>query len=534
MESKISTFIRLNSIGYLPFQQKKASIAASCNYFSVVDAKNNLTVFNGTVSAPVLNKDTQELICTADFSQITAPGIYFLHVGKVGDSIQFEIGSHIYREPFRVAMLGMYLWRCGIAVDATYKGVNFSHGACHLEDARMDFEDNNKIRKDAIGGWHDAGDYNKYVVNAGITLYLMIMAWEQFGIDIQQIEHIPVNTDITNIPQYLQEIKWEIDWLFSMQLDSGAVSHKISTLDFCGFIMPEEETEDRYFSPWGTTATADFVAIMAAASRIFREYDSSYADRCMGAAIKSYGFLRKHPGNHAADQRKFHTGLYASADKAHRLWAAAEMFESTGNSRYLKDFEKRAQKQVSKIDTDFNWKQTKNLGMIRYLISRKKGKKRSLEDAISNELISVAESIVNTAQKHGYNRSLGESYCWGGNGNLLNQVLILQAANTIKKKRDYQQTALDSIGYIFGRNSYCRSFVTGLGFNPPLYPHDRRSGADKTDMPWPGYMVGGPAESATDYKDDQQDCRTNEIAVNWNAALIYALAGFLNCKTVLI
>jgi len=69
--------------------------------------------------------------------------------------------------------------------------------------------------------------------------------------------------------------------------------------------------------------------------------------------------------------------------------------------------------------------------------------------------------------------------------------------------------------------------VTGLGFQQPQNPSDRRSGGDDVDQPWPGYLVGGPHPRARDWHDVQADARTNEIAINWNAALIYALAGFV-------
>ena len=92
---------------------------------------------------------------------------------------------------------------------------------------------------------------------------------------------------------------------------------------------------------------------------------------------------------------------------------------------------------------------------------------------------------------------------------------------------DYRKVCLDALNHLFGRNYYGRSFVTGLGFRAPMHPHDRRSGADKIVDPWPGYLVGGPTTKATDWKDDQKDARSNEIAINWNSALVYALAAFL-------
>jgi endoglucanase len=91
----------------------------------------------------------------------------------------------------------------------------------------------------------------------------------------------------------------------------------------------------------------------------------------------------------------------------------------------------------------------------------------------------------------------------------------------------YRATALDAVNHLLGRNCYGRSYVTGIGFDPPLHPHDRRDNGEYLNHPWPGYLIGGPHPRATDWHDEQGDFRTNEIAINWNAALVYALAAFL-------
>ena len=88
-------------------------------------------------------------------------------------------------------MLGFYLWRCGTAVSATYHGKTFAHDACHTNDAWLDFVGGGHTHKDRTGGWHDAGDYNKYTVNAGLTVGTLLRAWEDFGPQIRQVEWRP-------------------------------------------------------------------------------------------------------------------------------------------------------------------------------------------------------------------------------------------------------------------------------------------------------------------------------------------------------
>jgi endoglucanase len=305
------------------------------------------------------------------------------------------------------------------------------------------------------------------------------------------------------------------------------VYHKLSTRDFCGMIMPETETEPQLFAPWSSAATADFVAMMAAAARHFRDADSDFAARCLSAARLSHGFLQAHPENHRADLRAFKTGAYATQDGDDRLWAAAELWETTGDTAVLEDLEVRIREQRSLIDVDFDWGNVKNLGLITYLNSTRPGRDAALVNEISESLLATADQIAETAADHLHARPMGRRYYWGCNGSVARQTLVLYAAHRVSPKPAYRSTALDAVNHLFGRNPYGRSYVTGMGHRPPLHPHDRRSAADEVIAPWPGYLVGGPHRDALSWEDEEENYRCNEIAINWNGALIYALAAFL-------
>jgi endoglucanase len=317
-----------------------------------------------------------------------------------------------------------------------------------------------------------------------------------------------------------------MDWLLTMQAEDGSVYHKVSTLSFGGFIPANEELTDRFITPWSSAATADFVAMAAKASRAFQPYRSGYARQCLEAARRSYTFLQAHPENHSADLRGFSTGGYQTRDDDDRLWAAAELYETTGEEGYLKDFEARARRYQPLVDPSFGWSDVKDLGMLTYLLSRRPGRDPELVSQVRASLLSAADGIVRTRNAHGYARPLGTTYFWGCNGDVAAQTVLLQAANRMRPNTDYVNTALDALGHLFGRNFHCRSYVTGLGYNPPMHPHDRSSGSDKAEAPWPGYLVGGGHPDGTSWRDEQGRYDLNEIAINWNAPLIYALASF--------
>jgi len=527
--------IRLNTVGYLPAAEKLATIAAPGTNFTILRLADNTTAFTGKISGPVLNPDTREQLYTADFSKVQKPGDYQLVIPGLGRSAPFRIASDVYREPYYVVMRGFYLWRCGTAVSTTYHGNTFAHAACHTNDAWLDYVGGGHTNLDGTGGWHDAGDYNKYTVNAGVTVGSLFRAWEDFGPQLRKIR-LDLPESGGPLPDFLAELKWELDWLLTMQSPDGSAYHKLSTLSFGVFILPELETTNRYFTPWGSEATADFTAMTAQAARIFQPYDPAYANRCRQAAQKSYQFLQAHPEYHPADQTGFTTGAYEINQPNHRqngipqnrLWAAAELWETTGSADALLDLETRIQATHGQVDSDFDWDETKDLGLITYLFSSRPGRDPALVKLVRSNLLAMADAMVQTANHDGYERPLGSRYYWGCNGGVARQTLLLMAADRLSSgKGGYRATCLGAMNHLLGRNCFGRSFVTGIGFQPPLHPHDRRSGGDNVVDPWPGYLVGGPHPKADDWHDEQADFRTNEIAINWNAALVYALAACL-------
>jgi endoglucanase len=518
--------VRLNSLGFLPTQPKQATIAAAATNFALIKTSDDAVVFSGPLSGPRTNADTGEALFTADFSVFTNTGTFQLEAPGAGRSASFRIGADIYGEPFITVTRAMYLWRCGTAVAGTHHGKTYSQGVCHTNDAWLDYVGGTNARSNSTGGWHDAGDYNKYVANAGVTVGCMFRAWEDFRPALQRAK-LDLPERGGRLPEFLAEIKWELDWLFTMQAPDGSVYHKVTTTDFGGFIMPEAETAKRYFTPWSSAATADFVAMLAAGARHLGEFDPAYAERCLAAARKSYSFLVAHPQNHPADLTGFSTGTYQNRDADDRLWAAAELWAATGETNYLHDFESRARGRDQAFEAAWDWGNVRNLGLLTYLFSPREGRNAAVVESLHVSLLTTADDIVLTRAAHGYARPLGTRYSWGGNGTVARQTLVLHAAFRLTQKPEYRAAALDALGYLFGRNPFGRSFVTGVGHQPPLHPHDRRSGADGIAEPWPGYLVGGPNPKATDWRDVEADYRTNEIAINWNGALIYALAMFL-------
>ena len=175
-----SSAIRLNTVGFLPHSPKSASIVAPCKEFSLRDAGTGEEVYRGEVGQGRINADTGQRVRVADFSPFQEEGEYVLVVPGVGRSDRFAVSSHVYNGPFFVVTRGMYLWRCGTAVSGKHNGEHFQHEACHLGDGSLDHVPHGTDEKtrDGVGGWHDAGDYNKYTVNGAFTAGMLLHAWQ--------------------------------------------------------------------------------------------------------------------------------------------------------------------------------------------------------------------------------------------------------------------------------------------------------------------------------------------------------------------
>lgn len=522
-------FVRLNSVGYRPEGRKLATISGGDGTFRVRSGRD--VVLEGA-GVPVSGEETAEpLLYVADFSEVTEPGAYVLEADGAGSSPRFRIASDVYVEVVQKLMLGLYGQRCGVDVTFEHGGETFEHAECHLEDAWLDsYEKPDEIRATRYG-WHDAGDYGKYVNNGAFSLGMMLLAWQQFTPALEAIElEIPERGGA--FPDFLDECKFQLDWLMQMQLEDGSVADRVTTRGFDGTVSPEDSVGRRRLSPATTTATADFVAVVARAARAFGPYDAALAEGYREAAERGWEYLTATPEDtmppQGSSMRAEFTGGYWSSDGDDRFWAAAELWETTGDPDLLADLEVRAES--ARPGVYWDWPDMTNLGVFTYLLSEREGRNLDLVDSLNATVQAHARIVEGASNAHPYGSPLGYRYIWGSNGIAARTTMSVAVASAMDPgaattyATDTIATTLD---HLLGRNYYGRSYVTGLGYYPARFPHHRPSQADSAFEPWPGLLVGGPEATATSWNDADSDFRTNEIAINWNAAMIYAAASLL-------
>jgi endoglucanase len=536
----------LNQVGYLPRGEKVATVAGDAGgEFQVLAETGGHAVFHGSLSGALTDEASGDRVVLADFSKVVVPGMYRLAVGPKR-SERFMISKDVYRDALRLTMRSYYGQRCGCAVDM---GNGYKHAACHLAGAYHASSGKSGTMK-STGGWHDAGDYGRYVVNGGLSTGTLLWAWEMFPQAMHDLK-LDIPESGGKVPDVLAEVRWNLDWMLSMQDGDGGVWHKQTSEQFCDFVMPEEDALTSYVIGTGdapyksTCATGDLAAVAAIAARCYAPYDGAYAAKCLTAAKRAWAWAVAHPDVMFKNPKGVGTGEYGDEDgRDEILWASAELWRTTGDAEYEKAF--LAGAKMLPPDKELwvpSWPGVASMAYWTYLrAGLLSGRQVSgeLKKQILERTRSAAETLVARQKLSGYGNTLGDAdFTWGSNSVAANQSLLLLMAHAFHGEASWREAARGNLHYLLGRNCFGVSWVTQVGSNPYQHPHHRPSGADSIAAPWPGLLSGGPngRHPGDDvartfpkmppmrmWADDQRAYSMNEVAINWNAPLVFLLA----------
>ncbi len=532
----------LNQLGYLPGATKLVTLRSPCEAFPVRAASGGAAVMIVKPGPARDDAASGDRIQIGDISRLREPGAYVLAIN--GKDTPLQIGEDLYRHALWLTMRSYYGQRCGCTVDL---GNGYSHPACHLT-AEFHKSSGKAGPYKNHGGWHDAGDYGRYIVNSGISTGTLLWTWELLNGAVHNLD-LKIPESGGKIPDFLAEIRWNLDWMLSLQDEDGGVWHKQTSENFCAFIMPQDDHLISYVVGTGsapyksTCATADLAAVAAIAARCYGPYDDAYAKSCLEAAKRAYTWASKHPDITFRNPEGVRTGEYGDSDcRDEMLWAAAELWRTTGDEQYRLAFESGLG--YLRTDRGLNiktpgWNELSAFALWTSAMSGRKGGSSELWAQIRESSVREADKQVQQCRENGYGNTLSlADYTWGSNGVAGNQALQLIVTDRLQKNDDYRQAAAENLHYLLGRNCWNLSWVTQLGTNPFQYPHHRPSGADNIAAPWPGLLSGGPNGHPADpvgsmlpkgppmrmYKDAQGAYSLNEVAINWNAPFVFLLA----------
>jgi endoglucanase len=340
----------------------------------------------------------------------------------------------------------------------------------------------------------------------------------------------------------LNEVLWNLDWMLTMQdPDDGGVYHKLTDLRFDGMQLPHHSKTERYVVMKTTAAALDFAAVMAQASRVFKAFEvqrPGLSSRALKAAQDAWAWAKAHPDVRYRQPADVRTGAYGDEDlRDEFFWAAAELFVSTGDAGYLPT----PQHLPPKVPVP-SWNEVAALGWMtlahhRSLLPDAPGP-FSLAKQVPARITALAQELADDWQTSPYRTTLRRSdFVWGSNAVVMNQAMMLLQGHELTGERRMLDAAQSALDYVLGRNATNLSQVTGVGSNPAKHPHHRPSAGYGKAVP--GFLVGGPnpnlqdkaqcpaypsTEVAKAYLDHVCSYASNEIAINWNAPLVYVSA----------
>jgi endoglucanase len=549
--------IRLNQIGFYPDAHKVAVITGDISGdFLVKSVTSGEVVFKSKLSDPHKTDFSPKVTRIADFSTVTKPGLYVLNLPGIGDSYTFEIKPKVFTSLTKALIKGFYFQRMSIDLKPEFAG-KWTRAAGH-PDTRIIIHPSAASPARPAGtiiscprGWYDAGDYNKYIVNSGITMGTLLSLYEDFPAFFDTLG-INIPESGNGAPDLLNEIVWNLRWMLTMQDPyDGGVYNKVTNADFDAMVMPSASVTPRYVVQKGTAATLDFAAVTAQAGRVFDKFKNVFpglSDSCVKASEKAWDWAVKNPKvayNQELMNKLFkpviNTGAYGDSDFSDEfIWAAAELYITTGKESYYTAFPMFPDAQMPLPA----WGDVRLLGYYTLERFEKKLTKLAMKDfpELKERIIRTADEMAKGISDRPYQTIMGKSaadFIWGSNSVATNEGILLIQAYKLSGDRKYLDYALTNLDYVLGRNATGYSFVTGYGHKTPMFPHHRLSEADGIADPVPGLIVGGPNPGQQDgcktypsripdesYTDSVCSYASNEIAINWNAPAVY-LAGAL-------
>lgn len=531
----------IDQLGYPPAASKYVFTDHPADSFTVRPAGGGAAVFRGPLSLFAANDPaTGMTLYRGDFSTLSSAGQWVAEVSGAESSPPFAIGDTVYAALYRQSLKGFYFQRCGVDLLGAPAGPYFRTRG-HVADGFFHASTGNSGFLPASRGWHDAGDYGKYIVNAGITVGTMLLAYENFPARFAD-DAINIPESGNGVPDLLDEVRFELEWMLKMQdAQSGGVYFKLTRENFSGFVMPAQDTGTRYVYELSTTASGDFAAVMARAARVYAPYDSSFAQTCLNAAVQAWGYLQAHPQivppGGFSNPPGTATGQYGDGDdRDERLWAAAELYLSTGESVYH-NYYLNHYSQSGLMNSTMAWPRVQVMAHLAYLRGTLPGISGNLQNTLRTSLVGYCQTLLGLRNSKGFHVAMNNNdYVWGSNSVPLNRAVLLIFGYEETGNDLYREAALDQLHYILGVNAHRLSFVTGAGDAYPMFPHHRPSGADGVAEPVPGLLAGGPNKNLDDpvlqahfdentppalcYIDDEGSYGSNEIAINWNAPLV--------------
>lgn len=584
--------ILVNQVGYFSNLNKKATLVSDSTSAVDFDLKDSSgkVVYSGKSTPMGKDEDSGDNVHILDFSEYDGSGTGYTLTSGDATSWQFDISDNLYSTMLTDSLNYFYQNRSGIDIESQYISSGdanaLARSAGHNPDnaqTELVWGYNDSYSLDVTGGWYDAGDHGKYVVNGGISAWTMQNQYERTlynensssSLYADGAMNIPESGN--NYPDLLDEARYELEFMLKMIVPdgyeyAGMVHHKIHDDKWTALgVAPADDTKERILKPPTTAATLNLAAVMAQGYRLWKDLDPAFAEQCLTASKNAYEAAQKHPDMYAPFDEAIGGGAYGDNNVTDEFyWAACELYLATGDSSYHDDLKKSDY--YLKVPTELgggedidsvgsmDWGNTAALGSLS-LVLVKDGLDDSEVKDLTDNVVSASEYYISLEQSQGYGIPLKQStvavdagdestaitgYPWGSNSFVANNAIIMAYAYDLTEDSVHLNGVVSAMDYLLGRNPLDYSYVTGYGYHATTYPH-HRWWANAVDESFPmapsGVLVGGPNSGLQDpwvkgsgwhrgekepqlcYMDNIEAWSTNECTINWNAPLAW-LAGY--------
>ncbi|WP_162793758.1 glycoside hydrolase family 9 protein [Streptomyces paludis] len=568
--AKTGPAVKVNQHGYLPNGPKKATVltnAASALPWTLRRA-GGAAVASGMTTPAGHDGSAAARVHTVDFGSVSATGTFRLVVDGA-ESHSFDIRKDLYASLRSDSMRFFYTNRSGIAIDGGIAGAAYARPAGHVAsspgggDTKVpcqspkSYVDNwtCDYTLDVTGGWYDAGDHGKYVVNGGIATYQLLNAWERAVAEGSEAalgdSTLAIPERGNGVPDILDEARWNLEFMLKMQVpsgkpDSGMVHHKVHDETWTGPpTLPHLDKKKRELHRPSTAATLNLAAVAAQGARVYKRFDPAFAERLSLAAVRAYNAAEMNQRQYAPQADRIGGGPYADNDVSDEIyWASAQLYLTTKSQRYLDAVRvSRFHKAGEAFNQNgFYWG---SVAAIAQLDLARFGTDLSERDQIRKWVSQGADRLISfqRAERFGqtYTPTNGK-YDWGSNASMLNNQAVLATAYDLTGDTKYADAVFEGLDYLLGRNALGQSYITGYGTNDAKNQHSRwyAKSLDAT-LPNPpaGSVSGGPNSTLQDplaaswlhgcapqlcYVDNIEAWSVNEITINWNSALAWVSA----------
>ena len=567
--------VRVNQVGYLPHGPKGATLVTEATDrlpWALKDARGHVVTRGRTRPAGV-DRTSGLNVHTIDFGDVERSGRGYTLIADGETSHPFDIASDAY-ERLRVDALSVYYpQRSGTPIDGAILGDDaYSRAAGHVGVAPNQGDLHVGCQPpevslpvygepwtcdyalDVVGGWYDAGDHGKYVVNGGISVAQLMSTWERNGTARSadrgalgdRTLRVPERGN--RVPDVLDEARWELEWMLTMQVPAGEplagmVHHKVHDNAWTGLPLdPAADPMVRELHRPSTAATLNLAAVAAQGARTFKPYDRAFADRLLGAARTAWAAALANPPLYApgADGASG-GGPYDDADVTDETyWAAAELYVTTGERRFKDAVLASPLHRADVFDVDgFDWGHVAALGRLdlatlpNHLPDRQRVR-RSVADG--------ADALLSLQGEQPWGQPYAPAdnfWAWGSTSQILNNLVVIGTAYDLTGADRYRDAVIGGMDFLLGRNALNISYVTGYGDVYSQNQHSRMYAHQlNAELPRPpvGFIAGGPNSGIQDpvaqallrdcpatpqfcYIDDIESWSTNEITINWNSTL---------------